>query len=141
MFEHTETVILAGKKYSIRCNINVLIEIQEQFNTVSNFEMLITGVKIAKDENGDVMSDPDGKIMFERCDPSLRAIAAILPCMIAEAGGNSRRKELDEALDAIQNAKFDLYDTALQMSKELTKCFERKNVSSAKGTKETVTEK
>ena len=46
MFEHSEMVILAGKEYPIKCDINVLIEIQEQFDTVSNFEMLIAGVKI-----------------------------------------------------------------------------------------------
>ena len=47
MFEHTEKVVLAGKEYPIRCDINVLAEIQEQFDTISNFEMLLTGAKMA----------------------------------------------------------------------------------------------
>lgn len=138
MYEHSEIVVLAGKKYPIRCDINVLAEIQEQFGTVSNFEMLLAGVRVAKDENGDVMLDDKKKIIFERCDPSIRAVAAILPCMLIEASGNTA---LEEALDAVKNAKFELYGTVAQMHKELDKCFERKNVSSARGeTKTEVTE-
>lgn len=124
MFEHTEKAMLAGKEYPIRCDINVLAEIQEQFETISNFEMLLTGVKIRKDGNGNALLNQDGKIMFDRCDPSVRAIAAILPCMLKEACSGTG---LDEALDAVKNARFELYDTALQMYKELEKCFERKN--------------
>lgn len=130
MFEHSEIVNLAGKEYPIRCDINVLAEIQEQFGTISDFEMLIAGVRIAKDENGDVMLDEDKKVLFERCDSSIKAIAAILPCMLTEACGGAG---LDEALDAVRNARFELYGTALQMYKELGKCFERKNVLSARG--------
>lgn len=133
MYEHSEIVVLAGKKYPIRCDINVLAEIQEQFGTVSNFEMLLAGVKVAKDENGDVMLDDKKKIIFERCDPSIRAVAAILPCMLAEASENT---SLNEALDAVENARFELYGTVAQMHKELDKCFERKNVLSARGEEE-----
>ncbi len=134
MFEHTEKVILAGKEYPIRCDINVLAEVQERFETVSNFGMLLAGVKVAKDKNGDAILDSDGKVQFERCDPSIRAIAAILPCMLTEASSGN---ELEEALDAVKNARFDLYEIAVQMHKELDKCFERKNVSSARGEKKT----
>lgn len=125
MFEHTEKVVLAGKEYPIRCDINVLAEIQDQFDTISNFEMLLTGVKVRKDKDGEVLLGDDNKIIFDRCDPSVRAIAAILPCMLKEACSGA---DLDEALDAVKNAKFELYNTALQMYKELDKCFERKNL-------------
>ncbi|EOS49330.1 hypothetical protein C809_01926 [Lachnospiraceae bacterium MD335] len=141
MTGHMKTVTLAGKEYPIRCNINVLMEVQEQFDTVPNFEMMITGVKLAQDAAGNTITDADGNLIFKRCDPSLKAIAAILPCMLAEAAGNSRKRELNEALDAIQNVEFDLYDTALRMGEELAKCFARKNASSAKGTGETETKK
>lgn len=137
----TKTVVLAGKEYPIRCNINVLAEIQEQFDTVSSFEMMITGLKVAQDEDGNAIMDEDGNLIFKRCDPSIRAIAAILPCMVMEAAENSRTQELDGALDAIKNAEFDLYDTAFSMSEELSRCFERKNASSAKGKEKTETKK
>lgn len=125
MFEHTEKVVLAGKEYPIRCDINVLAEIQEEFDTISNFEMLLAGMKVRKDKDGNALLDHDGRIMFDRCDPSVRAIAVILPCMLKEACGGD---DIGEALGAVKNARFDLYDTALQMYKELEKCFERKNV-------------
>lgn len=141
MFEHTEMIRLAGKEYPIRCDLSVLIEIQEKFETVSNFEMLIAGVKISKDEEGNALTDENGKVLFERRDPSLRAIAEILPCMLSEAHGNRKNQELERALDAVKNAKFDLYETALQMNKELSKCFERKNVSSVRGKRKTEVKK
>lgn len=73
MFEHTEKVVLAGKEYPIRCDINVLAEIQDQFDTIPNFEMLLTGVKIRKDKDGNALLDHDNKILFDRCDPSGRS--------------------------------------------------------------------
>lgn len=55
----------------------------------------------------------------------MKLLTAILPCMLKEACSGA---DLDEALDAVKNAKFELYNTALQMYKELDKCFERKNL-------------
>lgn len=128
-----ETVILAGKEYPVRCDINVLIEVQEHFDSFSEFEALIAGIKICKDADGNLLYDADGKIKFERTEPSLRAIKTILPCMIKEGAITSEiHIDLAEVVTAINNFSFNMYDVAVKMHNEYTKCFERKNVSSAK---------
>lgn len=129
MFEHTETVTLADKEYPIRCDINVLVEIQEQFDNLSEFEMRIAGLRVAKKPDGSVIKDKNKKIVFERIQPSLRAIRDVLPYMLKEA---AHGKDITEALEAVKNAKFDLYDTAVKMHTEYSKCFERKNAQSAR---------
>ena len=128
MFEHMESVRLAEKEYPIKCDINVLIEIQEQFQTLNNFEMQITGVEIVKDENGSAVMNNEGKMLFKRVEPSIKAISKILPCMLKEAADAGENIDLKEALSAIQNAQFELYETACKIHTEYSKCFERKNV-------------
>ncbi|MBO5032169.1 MAG: hypothetical protein J6D08_09835 [Lachnospiraceae bacterium] len=138
MFEHTETIKLAGREYPIRCDINVLIEIQEQFGSLNEFEMLIAGIRAAKNPDGTTAVDENKRIIFERAEPSLKAIREILPCMLKEA---AEKDDLTEAFDAVKNVKFDLYETAVKIHAEFSKCFERKNVQSAKGQKETAVKK
>lgn len=123
MIEHNEIVKLADKEYHIRCDINVLIEIQEQFGNLTEFEMQIAGIRIAKNSDGSVIFDEDNHVVYERREPSLRAIRDALPHMLREAA----QGDITEALEAVQNAKFDLYDIALKIHKEYSKCFERKN--------------
>ena len=55
MIEHNEIVKLADKEYPIRCDINVLIEIQEQFGNLTEFEMQIAGIKIVKNTDGSII--------------------------------------------------------------------------------------
>ena len=131
MFEHSETVILDGKEYPIRCDINVLVEIQEQYGNLNEFEMRIAGLRITKNHDGSVITDKDNKVVFERTEPSIKAIRDSLPYMLKEAA-EGKVTEIVEALEAVKYAKFDLYDTALKIHTEYAKCFERKNAQSAR---------
>lgn len=139
MYNDMESVAIDGKEYPIKCDINVLIQIQERFENLSSFEMLLAGIKTAKDENGNVETDKNGKILFKRTEVSLKAINEILPCMLIEAqeesGGD--RKGLQEAFEAIRQVKFDINSVAVKMHTEYSKCFERKNAQSAKEEKAT----
>lgn len=124
MIEHNEKIILGGKEYKIRCDINVLIEVQEHFDTVNNFELALVGLKVAKGTDGNTIFDDDGNVVFIRTEPSIKAITTILPVMLAE-GGNA---DIKDAIDVINNFEYDLYEVSQVMHKEYGKCFERKNV-------------
>jgi hypothetical protein len=143
MYEHNEEVILAGVAYPIRCNINVLIEIQDRYNTLDRFEAELTGIDVKRGADGRAVKDNDGKIQFIRRTPSLRAVRDILPFMLSEGiKGDSRldSDDYEKALAAVNNVVFDRYKVVLAMHKEYSKCFERKNQQSAKvGTEETQT--
>lgn len=129
MYEHTENVRLAGKTYKIRCDINVLAEIQEQLGSLQEFELNIAGLRIAENPDGTIMRDENNKIVFKRVDPSLKTIRDFLPMMLKEGNPDT---DIQDAIDAVMAAKFDLYEVSVQMHKEYSKCFERKNPSSSK---------
>lgn len=134
MYEHMEIVTLGGKEYPIKCDIDVLIEIQEQFDGLNAFEMLLGGFRTVNHPDGSVMLDDKGVPILERTEPSLRAIREALPYMLKEAAltlKDIKPIDLSEADEAIKNARFDMIDTAKAMYHEFNKCFERKNVSSA----------
>lgn len=134
MYGNMGTVTLGGKKYPVKCDINVLIEIQEQFDGLNNFEMLLTGFRLVKDPDGSAAMDGDGKPLFEVKEPSLRAIRVVLPHMLREAAAalkDTDPVDLSEAYGAIEAVQFDLIDTANTLHNEFSRCFERKNVPSA----------
>ncbi len=139
MYEHMESVTLGGKEYPIKCDINVLIEIQEQYDKLLTFEMLLIGQRMAVNSDGSIKMDENEKPIIETTEPSLRAIRTMLPCMLREAAESQKDTapiDLSEADEAVKNARFDLYNTALSMYRELGKCLERKNVSSAESQEE-----
>ena len=138
MYEHTEMVRLAGKSYRIRCDINVLAEIQEQLGSMSEFELKIAGLRVAENPDGTVMMDDNNQIVFKRVDPSLKTIRDFLPLMLKEGNPDT---DIQDAIDAVMAAKFDLYEVAVQMHKEYSKCFERKNQSSSRRRKRKPTTK
>ncbi len=134
MYGHMEYVTLGGKEYPIKCDIDVLIEIQEQFDGLNNFEMLLGGFKIVKNPDGSTMLDKDGMPTLKVTEPSVRAVRGALPNMLKEAAlllKDTDPIDLSETDDAIKNVQFNLVRTAAAMHREFSRCFERKNVSSA----------
>ena len=134
MFEHMETVMLDGKDYSIKCDIDVLIEIQEQFDGLNAFEMLIGGFRAIKRADGSTELDDKGMPLLERTEPSVRAIRTVLPYMLQEAAivlKDIKQVDLSKTDEAIKNMRFDMIKVASAIYREFNKCFERKNVSSA----------
>mgnify|MGYP006865367452 CR=1 FL=1 len=134
MYEHMETVMLGGKEYPIKCDIDVLIKIQEQFDGLNAFEMLIGGFKTVKRADGSTVLDDKGIPLLERAEPSVRAIRTVLPYMLQEAAVTLKDitpVDLSETDEAIKNMHFDMMKVARAMYHEFNKCFERKNVSSA----------
>lgn len=133
MYEHTEQVILGGVTYPIRCDINVLIEIQEQFESLERFELLLSGLEIVRNPDGRAVLDKEGRVRFRKGQPSYRAVAAILPYMLKEGEAVSGGKcDTAPALEAVEAAAFDLEGVVAAMHREYSKCFERKNPQSAK---------
>lgn len=143
MFETLEQIEINGKMYPIRCDINVMIEIQEQFESLNAFELAIVGLEVSRKEDGTVERDDKGDILFYRKEPSIKAIRCILPLMIHE--GIEAFMQDGTIIDAssvdedVKSMRFDFKQVAESMSREFQKCFHRKNSSSAKKSKEKAT--
>ena len=117
------TVKIGNKTYPIKCNIEVLMEIQDEYDSISLFEMDILGFKLAHNVDGSVKRDDEGKPVLRKTEPKLSAIYKILPIML-KAGAKSDAEIPEISKDKIN---FDYIAVATAMHNEFERCFERKN--------------
>lgn len=117
------TVKIGNKTYPIKCNIEVLMEIQDEYDSISLFEMDILGFKLAHNVDGSVKRDDDGKPVLKKTEPKLSTIYKILPIML-KAGAKSDAEIPEISKDKIN---FDYIAVATAMHNEFERCFERKN--------------
>lgn len=76
---------IGGTNYPIIMDINVLEHIQNEYESINQFERDILGLRYQKDENGNQQYDMEGKPKMYVVEPSIKAIKVALPSMINEA--------------------------------------------------------
>ena len=54
-------IIIGDRNYPIKIDLNVLEHIQENYGSISQFEMDILGLKLTKDADGNLVYTEDGK--------------------------------------------------------------------------------
>lgn len=77
-------IMIAGKTFPIKIDLNVLEHIQQEFGTINEFERKILGLEVVRDENGQVEYKENGEPKFRSVEVSISAIKAVLPSMINE---------------------------------------------------------
>lgn len=77
-------IMINGKTYPIKMDLNVLELIQEQYGTINEFERDILGLKFAKDEAGKQLFNEDNEPVMIIGETSIKAIKVALPAMINE---------------------------------------------------------
>lgn len=82
--EKLKRIMIVGKTFPIKIDLNVLEHIQQAFGTVNEFERKILGLEVVRDENGQVEYKEDGEPKYRSVEPSISAIKAVLPSMINE---------------------------------------------------------
>lgn len=118
MVEKPIFITLAGKKVPLWCDIFVLNELQEEFESIGEFERKLLGVK----EVG------EGK--FIKTEPDMRAIMAALPVMIRE--GIRKMESIGEPVDikvddVLLNADMPFILLADHIHDAYKRCFVSKN--------------
>lgn len=78
------TITIKGKEYPIKCSNYVLALIQDKYDNLNDFEVLISGKKEILDKNGNPKKDKEGNQLFEIGEPSIDAINYALPLMVNE---------------------------------------------------------
>ena len=131
--EKLKKIEIGGKQMPIRCNIDCLIAIQDEFDDFRTVEAGIIGISQGE----------DGKPKYST--PKLKMIKFILPIFIrngikeaAKQGETVPELELNEAID---NVDFNIIEIALALYEEFQRCFYRKKSTAQKNTKLTSTEK
>lgn len=77
-------VTLAGKTYPAYCDLRVLDQLQEEYESITAFERALLGQKIVYDEDGNPERNEDGTIVKEKTEASVHAMVKGLYLMIRE---------------------------------------------------------
>lgn len=128
--EQLERIIIGGKSFPIKIDLNVLEKIQNDFGTINEFERKILGLNAVKDGEGKVLFENDKPVMMQ-VEPSITAIKAVLPTMIneglaIEAEEQNRSWEPVSDRFVFENCKIPFDMLAEIIHKEFSKCFETK---------------
>ncbi|MEG2101746.1 MAG: hypothetical protein RRY99_09565 [Flavobacterium sp.] len=121
-------VVIDGIKYPIKCDNLVLEEIQEKYGTINRFELEITGLKIKTDKNGEILHGEDDGILYEKIEPSVKAINFALPLMInegiaIEAEEEGKKAELIEKKAFLRDINTSFLVLAKIVKEEFKQCF------------------
>ena len=73
-----------GKKYPVYCDLLVLEKIQEEFETINQFERELIGQAVVYDEDGNAERDDTGALVKKAVEPTIKTIVRGLYLMIEE---------------------------------------------------------
>lgn len=121
-------ITLSGKTYPLKCDLNVLEKLQEQFGTINEFERQILGIRYTKDESGNQIYTKDGTPLIRVTEPSIKSIKAALICMIEEGleiEASAKGSQLEEINESELIARCDMsYELLAKiLHDEYKKCF------------------
>ncbi len=129
--EKLRRIILDGRTFPVKFDLNVLERIQEEYGSIYEFERKILGLEVARDENGRVIYDDDKKPVMLSVEPSIKAIKTVLPLMVneglaieAEETGMGWAPVSD--LWVFSNCSIDFNVLARMIHAEFKRCFETK---------------
>lgn len=124
-------IMIGGKTYPIKMDLNVLEIIQNEYGTINEFERDILGYKFAKDEKGRQIFNEDGDPRMILGEVSIRAIKTALPAMINEGlaiEADEKGKEFEAVEESFIfrncNVSFELLGKMIH--EEFRRCFEVK---------------
>lgn len=139
MYEKISKIKIGSYKLPIKCDINILATIQEEFGTLSNFERKLLGMVPILNEDGSIKEKSDGTIDFKYSEPSFRAIGFALPLFIREGiwQAEQQGENYDEIdwMSLVKDADFEFIEIALALNKEFERCFHRKKKTNLKNPK------
>ena len=127
-------IIIKGKTYPVKIDLNVLQVIQEEYGSINEFERDLLGIKYQKDEDGNQIYDEKGDPAIYFVEPSVRAISMVLPLMIneglaVEAHRTGREPEQVENSEILAECDISYEYLAEIIHEEYSACFVTKKNS------------
>lgn len=118
-------VTLAGKTYPAYCDLRVLDQLQEEYESITAFERALLGQKIVYDEDGNPERNEDGTIVKEKIEASVHAMVKGLYLMIREGQRLEGETELITE-DDIYDLQLNTLLLRMVVHGLFMKCFETK---------------
>lgn len=125
----TDHITWNGKEYPVYCDLRVLEKIQNEFETITQFERALLGQEIVYDEDGNAERDEAGNLIKKDTEPSIRAAVRGLYLMMEEGRRieESQGKEVDPVSeDDIMSYAGNFYALGLLVHGIFMKCFASK---------------
>jgi hypothetical protein len=127
MIEKLNHIVLAGETYPIKCDLAVLEAVQEEYGRIGIFEEKLSGLR-PTGEKGE-----NGKELYQKGEPSMKAVRFALPLMVNEGidienrlEGTDRKHISDEDLKELFS-EVNTYEVAALLYLEFCRCFDSKN--------------
>lgn len=126
--EKLKNIKIGGVNYPLKCDLNVLQNLQEVFGSVSEFERDLLGVRFLKNDDGTQVYTPEGDPAITLVEPSIKAIKYALLFMINEgleyyAHEKGKEYEPIEDMDIITKCDIDFNVLKNVLHDEYKKCF------------------
>ncbi len=128
--EKLKRLVIAGKTYPYKIDLNVLEHIQNEYGSIHQFERELIGLEFMKDKNGNIVYK-DGLPIAYKKEPSIKAIKTVLPEAIreglqieADEHNTSVEEITDDYIIRECTIPFDVLGKILH--EEFTRCFETK---------------
>lgn len=81
--EELKKIMIGGREYPFKIDLNVLEKIQNEYGSINEFEMDILGISYRKDPEGNQIYENEKPVIMLK-EPSIKAIKVVLPAMINE---------------------------------------------------------
>ncbi len=129
--EKMKRILIAGRTYPYKIDLNVLEAIQDEYGSISQFERELLGYRFRLDEGGNQIYSEDGEPVMYRVEPSIRAIKAVLPAAINEGlaiEAEERGKEYVPIAEeeVFRNCTISYELLSRMLHEEFKRCFETK---------------
>lgn len=142
MFEGLKYIELSGEKYPVKCDLVVLEKIQDEFDSVDEFERRLIPWEPSLDEEGNVVKSEEGKILYKGKIPDIRAVNAALEYMVNEgeeilAEREGRKPNFFSRETIARRVDISPANLADQLHDEFNRCFHIKNEKTTQNQTET----
>lgn len=132
MFEGLKCIELSGEKYPVKCDLVVLEKIQDEFDSVDEFERRLIPWEPSLDEEGNVVKSKEGKILYKGKIPDIKAVNAALEYMVNEgeeilAEREGRKPNFFSRETIARRVDISPANLADQLHDEFNRCFRIKN--------------
>ena len=79
-----QRISIGGRELPVKIDMFVLEKIQEEYETLHNFELKVKGLEERLDENGIAEVDEEGNVLYNRVPVNIKALIDVLPLMVRE---------------------------------------------------------
>lgn len=127
MFEKTNTIILSGEEFPLKCDLVVLELAQEKYGSLSKFEDGLYHFVPELDGEGNPVQNAQGLYVGNVLEPNLGTLGDALSWMVEEGCMIEGVETIPSRIELLRKADKAPRELAEELHEELKRCFERKN--------------